>query len=360
METKAAIITLTHVYNYGNSLQNYAVQEILKNFGIVPETIITDFISFKDIIKKRISAPIKRAFYRLDVKEQRINSFDKFEKKHIKISPYKNVYKSNTRVNHRYSYFILGSDQVWNPSWYNNKKKNIFLLTFVDDSKKVCFSPSFGLNELPKEWIEWFSIWLTRLPEISVREESGLNIIRKISGKNATLLIDPTLMISQNVWLNIASPPKKVDCNTDYILTYFLGGISNKVHNDIKAIAEKYHLKIYNLLYEKQPELYVAGPSEFLYLIHHAKLIITDSFHGCVFSFLFRKPFLVYPRNGTGQNMMDRIYTLLNKFSLERKFVNSNLENQIFECNYKEGFDTLNNERQKVNHFLLHSMHMEY
>ena len=89
-----------------------------------------------------------------------------------------------------------------------------------------------------------------------------------------------------------------------------------------------------------------------MYMIEHASLILTDSFHACVFSFLFQKPFQVYSRAGNGMNMMSRIETLLSKFDLERKYVESSLENNLFECDYKEGYKQLKVEREKFENYL--------
>ena len=108
-----------------------------------------------------------------------------------------------------------------------------------------------------------------------------------------------------------------------------------------------------------QPELYVSGPEEFIFLLSKAKLVLTDSFHACVFSFLFRKPFLVYKREDTQNNMMSRIDTLLKKFKLQRKFVDSGLHNELFECDYDLGYEILAKERVKVIEFLKKSMNLK-
>ena len=100
------------------------------------------------------------------------------------------------------------------------------------------------------------------------------------------------------------------------------------------------------------------GPSEFLYLIAHAELILTDSFHACVFSFIYERTFLVYNRQGT-DNMMSRMQTLFTKFNLERKYVDSGLENDIFEYDYTVGKKRLVEEQKKVISFLKESMHMQ-
>jgi exopolysaccharide biosynthesis predicted pyruvyltransferase EpsI len=142
-------------------------------------------------------------------------------------------------------------------------------------------------------------------------------------------------------------------------LTYFIGGRSNRVNTDLKKYAEENNMEIYNLMDYAQPDLFVAGPSEFIYLIAHSQLVMTDSFHACVFSFLFQKPFLVYDRKGKENNMMSRMDTLLEKFDLKRKYVDSELINEILECDYSIGFKQLQFERQKAESFLRNSLNLD-
>ena len=76
-----------------------------------------------------------------------------------------------------YDYFCIGSDQVWNPEWYDDLKKEIYLLTFSRPEQKVCMAPSFGVEHLVAEWQEWFGKQLKSFPYLAVREKSGAKII---------------------------------------------------------------------------------------------------------------------------------------------------------------------------------------
>ena len=87
-------------------------------------------------------------------------------------------------------------------------------------------------------------------------------------------------------------------------------------------------------------------------MISNASLIMTDSFHASVFSFLFEKPFLVYPRSGAEDDMLSRLYTLINKFGLEDRFVETEIPKDIFACNYKMGYEKLEIERNKAREFI--------
>lgn len=363
MNRTAKILTIyDNQSNYGNRLQNYAVQEVLKSLGVDALTI--SFEGHSVTTAERMKALLQKlSGYRLPgdqtywkaVFPRRI-VFDKFNQCYI---PSRYV-KSIAEIGEA-DYFVTGSDQVWNANWFgcNSLRKDAFLLSFAKPEQKVCFSPSFGVEELPEKWTEWFRTQLSTFPQISVREEAGARIVRELTGKEAEVLIDPTMMLDASDWLKIAKAPKKVDCDRPYILTYFLGGRSERVERDLKRYAEEHGFAVYHLTGQTQPELYAVGPSEFIFLVSHAKLVLTDSFHACVFSFLFQKPFLVYAREGKETNMLSRLDTLLKKFHLERKYADSGLPNELLEADYGEGYQQLKTEREKTLAFLEKSMRLQ-
>lgn len=364
---KTTIITIYDPRpNYGNRLQNYAVVSVLKKFGCQVETIAFEksniSINKKTMIKYQIqklfrfNLPGDTNYWKCDFKKRL--TFHRFNKKYIAT---KNISTLDEAKEIQTDYFVLGSDQVWNPAWYGScsLKKDLFLLTFARPEQKVCFSPSFGVEQLPKEWEAWFKEHLSTFPTISVREEAGAKIVKELTGKDATVLIDPTMMLDSSQWIKIARKPKSINCDKPYIVTYFLGNRSQRIENDLQKYAKENSLAVYNLLDYDQPDVFVADPSEFIYLIANAKLVMTDSFHACVFSFLFNKPFLVYSREDSEGNMMSRMDTLLGKFDLKRKYVDSGLSNDIFECDYSNGYKQLVKERAKAEAFLHKSLHIE-
>lgn len=355
---KIAIVTLYDTEgNYGNRLQNYAVVQVIKKMypGAKISTIYVEPpFPKKDQIKYWIyhlsgyRITRNQKYWALSYPRKLI--FDRFGERYL----YPKHISSIADLSKAYDIFVLGSDQVWNPNWYDKKpiKKDLYLLSFAKPSQMICFSPSFGISALPKHWEPWFQKQLQRFYAISVRESTGQDIIKELTGKTATLLVDPTMMLSSLEWEKIANSPKRVDTSQPYILTCFLGGTSEKAKMDLQSISKQYNLIIYNLLDEKQKELYITGPSEFLYLIQHATLVATDSFHTCVFSFLFEKPFLVYSRQGKETNMMSRIDTLLNKFHLENRMADRTIPMDLFACDYTKGKQILEQEQKKVMDFL--------
>lgn len=361
---RATIVTIYDPSpNCGNRLQNYAVQTVLNDLGCSVDTLSFEKPMMSGMEKAKALAQ-KLSGYRLPgdasywrLLPARIRAFESFNRRCIATQTIRSVSQIKPA-----DYYVLGSDQVWNAAWYNVKgnelRKELFLLTFAKPEQKVCFAPSFGIEKLPAEWEPWFRKYLSDFPRLSVRENAGAAVIKELTGRDAFVMIDPTLMLDRNQWDEIAAKPAGVDTEKPYILTYFLGGRSAEREQTIQDCAARLHAAVYHLADPAQPELYVTGPSEFLYLIAHAELVLTDSFHACVFSFLYGKPFLVYDRQ-QGGGMMSRMETFLKTFGLARKYAGSGLENQLLECDYRAGVRTLAAERTNALHFLRASMQME-
>lgn len=363
MKDKRKVVIIT-IYdpnpNFGNRLQNYAVQTVIENFGFEAISVAFRNLTMEYEIKRRIYRLIGyrlteyKAFWKM--KPQQIEKFKRFNRSYIKtckISKIKDIPDAD--------FYVLGSDQLWNPQWWNQKhpelEQNIYLATFAQSEKIVCFSPSFGCNRISDEWIQWFSEKLNRISSFSVREEEGRRIINELTGKDALVTIDPTLMLTRNEWDEIARKPFNMK-KEKYILTYFLGGKSNSMDDEIDQYAKTVGAKVYSLFDLDSPEWYCVSPEEFIYMIARAELILTDSFHACVFSFIYEKPFLVYDRIGAS-DMMSRINTFLEKFDLKRKYYNSRLKNDLLECDYSRGYARLKVEQEKLKDFLMMNLSVQ-
>ncbi len=354
---RVGIVSLYGTFNYGNRLQSYAAQEVLRALGCETEVVYIQSTKayFREVAKKIYFSKLLRKIIRprfTDIqKYNRQRSFEKFNSKYITTRRYSSVHSIQDE-----DFFVLGSDQVWNPKRYDAVKKQLFFLTFTESYKKVCFSPSFGLSQLPEEWKPYFHEQLMTFPRISVREKSGAKIVKELTGKDAEVLIDPTLMLDVDKWREVEKKPEGFNTEANYILNYFLGKVPEKACQNSADIGKAIDANVYDLLDPKSNSLYCSGPSEFLYLIDHASLIQTDSFHASVFSFMFGKPFLLYAREGKDADMFSRIETLFSTLDLERKYVNSGLKNDIFECNYEIGYSRLAEEREKAIRFLKESI----
>lgn len=350
------------VPNFGNKLQNYAVQTVLQNwFGARVSTVEFEGnrCTWKSMTRYFLWKYFRmfdsnREYWRVDF--PKALAFRKFDNQFLHMT--KKLDTKNT------DFFVVGSDQVWNPSWYhtNSQKKDMFLLTFAKPEQKVCFAPSFGISELPNEWIPWFKRYLADFPYLNVREDTGALIIKQLIGRDADVVIDPTLMLTKDQWIAIEREPKKVDLHKPYVLTYFLGNLPRKAHEDLERLKKEKGLHVYHIMDKNNSNVYCSSPSEFVYLLHHASVILTDSFHASVFSFIFEKPFLVYAREGAEEKLLSRINNLLSILNLENRLVRGNSTfdiDDIFEIDYSAGKRRLLFEQQKLKRCLMRSFGLE-
>ena len=351
---KAAIITIVDMNNYGNRLQNYAACEVLKQMDLEPITLQMRCCPISKISIQRWNhfmeerLPVNDG--KLSLTEKRIYNFRKFTKQYIntKIFFFTKYYDLK-RLSNKYDYFVIGSDQIWNPLL--KLARSYDFATFARPEQKVCMAPSFGTDVIPENDRERIAGYLKTMENIAVREEAGLQIVKELTGNDATVMIDPTMLLSQERWLKIAKTPK-FSLNRKYVLTYFLGECSNVNRQKIRKIKEEHHLDEIELLNPEFPEVYISSPDEFLGLIAGAELICTDSFHGCVFSILFRKPFIAFMRDGSGAGMSSRLETLLSKFGLTSRYAENTQPSSLFTIDYTQCFSILEAEKQKSLEYL--------
>jgi len=361
-KNRIGIITIYGENNFGNRLQNYAVHRVLTDLGNKCQTIAHQMpLSPKDKLKTLIKTWIFTIFPLVLQKKRpedfREFKFKKFTKQYIPTKHYyTNALHLSKDIANEYDYFVIGSDQVWNPTFGNyGKIIDDMFLKFAKPNQKICFAPSFGIDEIPSEWKGVIKENLNTLSNISVREESGAKIVKELIGKEAEVLIDPTMMLSKEEWLTIAKPTK-VDTLKPYMLQYFLGNQNVKHENELERISNQHNLVIYKLLDLTMPELYDAAPDEFIDLISKSTLICTDSFHAVVFSILFGKPFIVFKRNDNNVDMSSRIDTLFRKFNLKSRYYHEIGDADIFFCDYSQCYLSLVSERKKVIDFLSNSI----
>ena len=364
---KICVITIIDNNNYGNRLQNIASNLFLKQHGYDVQSGIELFVKETWIeysgnqLKKSLKRIIPLSFIRLrdnyvlikdSVKNVRTKRIKEYTERIISVMP--KIYLNRIAQikdffeKESLDYFIVGSDQVWNPNWYTKEYEYLYYLDFADNSKKICFAPSFGVDSIPEPKKKLLKNRLLSFKNLNVREESGKKIINDLTGRMAKVIIDPTLMIDSADWIKLSEKPQGIDFDQPYILAYFLGGIPDQAKKLVSTLYQKNGLVLLDMFDKNNISIYTSNPGEFLYLIKNAKIILTDSFHASVFSFLFEKPFIVYDRQSKIASMNGRIITLLSKFDLMRKYANSGLENDLFECDYKIGLSTLKQEREKT------------
>lgn len=377
---KIGIITLNGYVNYGNRLQNYALQEILKSLGFYVETILVETndnnknenSNVIDKIKKIKGIRIPQMFNKITFKFWYYIHKDKIEKYNIKrvekFINFTHAYILETKysindnkvpsdLSSKYDYFVTGSDQVWNPEY--TKGSFIYFLSFAPKNKRIAYSPSFGLSNISVEYLEDYRTFISEMASLSVREEAGAKIIKELTGRDAPVLLDPTLILSKKKWLSISKQASNKPQGR-YLLTYFLGQGMKENINNIKQIAYENKLEIINLAYIKDFVTFTADPSEFIDYINSSSVFFTDSFHGCVFSILLEKPFVVFDRVENSPSMNSRIDTLLSTFDLQsRKWDNIRTNEQIFNVDYNHTYPILETERKKALDYLKKALNVK-
>lgn len=268
--------------------------------------------------------------------------------KYIPTKHYYGNERLSEKLNEKYDFFFAGSDQIWNYHFSFRKFYNYFL-RFADNRKKIAISGSFGVEEIPVEWRNEYIDGLSKFSYISVREDAGQAIVKELLGKDVPVLIDPVMMLSSEEWLQVSKKPR-VDCSRPYILKYYLGDEAEEDKIDVWARKNGY--EVYELLNDKIPELYSAGPGEFITLISNASLICSDSFHCIAFSIIFSKPFIVYNRRGKDMDMSSRLDTLLNKFGFQNRWKHLLNEDEYLICDYELAKKQLQIEQQKFTDYI--------
>lgn len=351
---KIGIVTIVDDTNFGNRLQNYATYYILnQKFGCDVTTLAAhnekpfcngNYITW---IKEKIAKVIcdispERAEKQFGTNITRWANFCKWNR----LIPTKHYYGLDNfpeTLNNQYDYFFAGSDQIWNYHFNFINLYNNFLM-FAEKNKRVAISGSFGVDIIPDELKQEYTEGLKNFSFLSVREESGQKIVKKLLGLNVPVLVDPVMMLSKEEWLTV-SKKTRVDCSKPYILKCYLGYEAEEEKIDVWAKKNGY--EVYELLNTKVPELYSAGPGEFITLINNATMICSDSFHCIAFSIIFSKPFIVYNRRGKETYMSSRLDTLLKKFGFQNRWKHLLNEKEYLNCDYKPVEGLLKIEQQK-------------
>lgn len=358
---KIGIITIVDLTNYGNRLQNYALSHYLRTrFGCKTTTLTScpekafydgDFVLWvKNQVAQALCVFPRLAEKRFGNGITRWQNFSTWTRRHIPTKTYYACDALPDTISREYDLFFAGSDQIWNYRFPSTRFQDYFL-KFAESGKKVAYSASFGVAEIPPQWQQCYRDGLSDFSRISVREDAGQRIVSQLLGVDAPVLIDPTMLLTREEWLRVAKKPR-VDCSRPYVLKYYLGEESGE--DKIDRWAEENGYAVYPLLDDQIPALYSAGPGEFLSLIANAALVASDSFHAIVFSIIFQRPFLVYSRRGSEEvtTMTSRLDTLLGKFGLEDRWFHRLDPSRYLSCDYSQTDEILAREREKAHAFI--------
>lgn len=317
---KIGVLTCHDVYNYGATLQAYALCKYLN-----AEIGQTELINYKPkylyrlINLMEVDAPkwkknlFTRWCYRIYILPHKLKWVKKyvrykiFNMKYLKISS--PVIENNEDLKHKkqWDICICGSDQIWNSSTYPLGEDMAYYLGF-QDGVKVAYAASFGgrsVSELGKHNIKEY---IPSFKAVSVREKSAIDILKQYD-VNAVHVVDPVFLVSQSEWKRIEKMPKHIP--EKYILAY---GYDNSVEfvEAVKAYANISGLPIISY----DTKLFRdAGPREFLALIQNASMVITTSFHATAFSIIMHTPFVVAKTQK--EDLFERIDNILDMSGLK-------------------------------------------
>ena len=357
MKKKVAIITCIGKSNFGNRLQNYALQKVLEDYNFDVETLINT--SLLNNVDKFEEAEREYVAYQAEKDKRdyenrfRIAYFEEFDK-NVKFR--EGMVTAINLPETNYDYYVVGSDQIWNP--FHGKLRDLDLLYCFPTEKRISYAASIGIDEIPAEFKEKTKRELSKFKAISVREHKGKELIEELTGRNdVSVNLDPTMLLTDEEWSKLAKRPKQLTTDR-YILNYFLGKLSPEREAEINRIAEYYNCEIINIL-DKEGPFNETGPSEFLYLEKNAFLICTDSFHSSVFSILFNRPFIIFNREDAQQSMNSRLETLVKTFNLKNRNYTGRITEENLNHDYTEAYKLLDIERNKAHEFLKQALNVE-
>lgn len=334
--------------NYGSVLQCYATQLYLLHKNI--ECILFkrkekgigklfQSMGFRlDIIYKYIKYPMYKSVF----DEMLNNNKYKTEEQGMSAEAYRLInrfiehninmqetsYAKLKKISRKDEYvaFFSGSDQIWSSKWFIKNK--LFFLKFAPRNKRVAWMPSFGSDKLAEYNIPAYRKYIEEYAFLSVREQSGAEIINMLTHKEAKTLIDPVFLLDESEWRQIAEGEE----HGNYVLAFFLDepsvtaiSMMTKMICNLgcKLIAFSYGYKCLNNI--NGIEFTSGDPRNFLWYIDNAKFVMTDSFHASAFSIIFRTPFYVFERHMTdAQSQSARIIELMKFFDMNDRFVLSN------------------------------------
>lgn len=348
---KIGIYTQPLSHNYGGILQNYALQQILNRMGHHSVTIHHGKKSFFSNMKcavHNLIRPITKQPYWDFVPIRKLNKsqsvFKPFIEKHIKVT--KRIEKCKPRFIEKLHFDVLlvGSDQVWRPCY--NDIYNSYL-AFADKIAipKIAYAASFGVDrwEYTPIQTEKCRNLIKQFTAISVREDSGISLCKQYLNADAIEVLDPTLLLNQTDYLMLC---QHIQPNTKkYLLTYVLDEADNK-KACVAEMAKRMNLPIKQIFGEKKASISI---EEWLSLFRDAAYVVTDSFHGTVFSILFQKEFISLLNKGRGAS---RFESLLNKLQLTDRLIVDNQSIPSGQIDWENVGDLLEKYRKESMLFL--------
>lgn len=366
---KIAILTWLHNGNYGTVLQAFALQKYLRdkgynvqNIDLLPSVFQKTLNLIKQgnppelFLEKWAGYRAKKACPDKGSLVRRTQRIDTFLEENFNLTRRYTKFSELKEISSAYDIYICGSDQIWSPTYFNPS----YFFDFVEsDKKRIGYACSFGVSEMTKAKAERTRTLLDRFYAISVREKTGVSIVQKLLGRDVNVNIDPTMLLSAEEWNPVVRERLIVE---EYMFCYFLSYNKEYWDKSMKIAKEK-NLKVVFVPTTKESYsingtcIADAGPSEWVSLIKYATIIATDSFHGCVFSIINRKNFMVFKRfnDSSSTSRNTRVYNLLDTYNIRQCLVESIDSYQPFiftKAEYDEIINNVSINSNKSKHWL--------
>lgn len=369
-----AILTRRYGENYGSSFQAFALQHTIDKLGFNSKVLDYDELhhSFRwrvkpflyDILYFFSAAGILKIFSRklnilLVNRHTQKCKFSLFDNTTLrKTSKKLKVKKQLAKVVSQFDCCVCGSDQIWSPFLFDEN----YYLTFVNKklTRKVAYAASLGIYDENLIFGKMKDL-ISDFDYISVRESNAVDLLAKSGVKNKVeFVLDPTLLVDKSIWKSLQSD---YQIEGNYILCYFLG--KNIPNNFIKALKVKTNLKVVNIQMfyninnlNADVELFDVGPSDFLSLLDTASYVCTDSYHGMLMSYDYKKDFFVFNRFAKNDynNQNSRIDSILKLMNMENRRVSddSDIDNMELIANYPVD-NAMSSMREQSISFILNS-----
>ncbi|MDQ0922306.1 hypothetical protein QF038_000814 [Pseudarthrobacter sp. W1I19] len=348
--------------NYGNHLVNYATRSLLEECGYeVDLLVVQGHGQSKLAALKRLPRKLRRLgvrgaadrllgrFQRLTEAKPQVPSIEaSAAKRQEEFGAFSRTYlkpqyvESTAGAADAYSRMCIGSDQIWN---YDYGINGSLFADFASPSDVVTLSPSVGHERIPSEWLRSYEQWLSGFTEVGTREIEWTHSLAALPGApNFTLLVDPTLMYDLEFWARIATP--SVDAKGK-VLLYHLGELLPQHTQYVKDLTEHHSLDVLHLSDTVGGAPWETNASDFLGMVQEASCIVTDSYHGAIFAFLFNKPLILLERHGFAGAMNTRTRTLTERLHLANRYMTGLSIDKALEHDYTRGTEALQGYRRE-------------
>ena len=358
---KVGIFTFPNSASYGATLQMYALCRAVELLGHEAESInyYNAFMKAEmhcnsageSKIKYRVKRTVKKLLHIRLYKK-----FKSFERNTTKLYPKKSFTDTALlpRVGARYDAVICGSDQVWNPN-ITGGDISYFLNFCGESTKRVAYAPSFGVESLSDEFRNQVQEELKLFSSLSVREVQGQAMVSDMIGKEVPVVIDPTMLLDVSEWESMEIPYGKI--KGDYIL-YFTVRSSHEFFGKCLRFAKQNGLTMVvvggnasKIIKNNDPFLHYAldvSPAEWLWLIHNAKYVATNSFHGTAFSIIYEKDFYLELSAATNS----RLINIVRMLALEDQILGAEEEMCPTRADYTQARENIHRLRKESMNYL--------